>query len=70
MQDIKQPKQVYLLSISNIKHVIYSTNIISMQDINTSELRESLAIANTRDLFRGSSHLLYVPAFTAIKDFH
>jgi len=38
MQDIKQPKQLYLLSTSNNKHVIDENNIISMQDIDTSEL--------------------------------
>ena len=33
-------------------------------------MREREAIVNTGDLFRGSSHLFYVPAFTAMKDFH
>ena len=71
MQDIKQPKQVCLLSTSNIEHIEIWT-IMSMQDINTSESRERerRAIANTRDLSRGSSHLFYVPAFTTLKDFH
>ena len=35
-----KPKYVYQWSIGNIKHVIYEHNIISMQDINTTELRE------------------------------
>ena len=33
-------------------------------------MRERRAITNTGDLFRGLSNLLYVPAFTAINDFH
>ena len=39
-----------------------------MQDINKS--KERRIIANIGDLFRGSSHLFYVPAFTVIKNFH
>jgi len=34
------------------------------------EWREIRAIANTEDLFRGSSNLLCVFAFTAMKDIH
>ena len=68
MQDIKQLKQVNLLNTGNIKHVIVSTKIINMQDINRSELREM--INHKHERFRGLSHLLYVPAFTAMKDFH
>ena len=45
------------------------TNIISVQDINRSELRE-MSNRNMRELFRGSSHLLYILAFTTMKDFH
>jgi len=29
-----------------------------------------IAIANTKDLFRGLRNLLYVPIFTVMKDFH
>jgi len=29
-----------------------------------------MAIANTKDLFRGSSKQIYVPAFTTMKDSH
>jgi len=42
-----------------------------MQDINKSEYeREIKAITNTRDLFGDLSNMLYVLAFTAMKDFH
>jgi len=33
------------------------------------ELREKIPITNTGELFWGSSRLLYVPAFTTMKDF-
>jgi len=69
MLDINQPKLAYQLNTS--KYQAYKDkNNMNMQDINTSELRERWAIANTEELFRGSSHLLYVPAFTAMKNFH
>jgi len=68
MLDIKQPKQVYLFSTSNIKQIEIWT-IKNMQNIKHKWV-EREAIANTGELFRDSIHLLYVLAFTAMKDFH
>ena len=63
------PKYVYQLSTS--KYQAYKdVNNMSIKDINISELRERWAIRNTGELFRGSSHLLYVFSFIAMKDFH
>ena len=50
-----------------IKHIKEIDNI-SMQDINTREIER--AIANTGDLFRGSSTLTLCPAFNIMEDFH
>ena len=69
MLDIKRTKQVYLFSMSNIKQIEIWT-IKNMQDIKHKWVKERWAIANMGELFRGSSHLLYVPAFTAMKNFH
>jgi len=63
------PSKCINLAQINIKHIMIRT-IRTCKILNTSELTERCAIANTGELFWGSSHLLYVPAFTAMKDFN
>ena len=41
-----------------------------MQDIQTQVSKEREATANTGELFKGSSHLLYILAFIAMKNFY
>jgi len=57
------------LAQGNFKHV-KDTNYNSMQDINTSEREKDEQSQTRENCFEIRAHLLYVPAFNTIKDFH
>ena len=65
----KQTTQAYISieAQGNIKHV-KDTNNNSMQDINTNE--SELQSQTWENYFEVRAHLLYVPAFNTMKDFH